>query len=841
MLIAACAIVALSCQCFGQALSSSGPRGVPYPTGPVPQYMPMQPVPVAPQYGPMPPPAGAPQAYAVPQYAPMQPAPGAPQGYAAPQSNGWSFRRPPRSRQPVPPAAMGTNLPLDAPQGARPSIQPGGGYYMRPLPTYTPPPPPPPPVVIVASIEIHPIESVNPTLTQHTFVATVRDSQGNPVGGQRVEWTMEHGPDLVGAFVQAGPAPGGKLSSSFAVSTTSSAPVVYNQATPSRGDDFVLGIGQAWCTITSSMAGDSRIVAMAPAIADPTKHKAFAIKHWRDVKVIFPPDATNKAGTQHTLTVFVRESGGRPHVGYRVSWEITDNDPSAHFVSTRGTTATSLTDSAGQAVVVLEQDAPVSGDNVVAIHVSDSTGTAVASHLFRKIWRAPAIAITKSGPAEAYLNDRVTYSITVSNPSDTMAENVVLTDDLPSQFAYVESSPSGTASGGRVVWHLGTISGGTERTVALTVTAAAVGDWVNRARVETGEGLSAEAQAPTRIASAAISISKTGPSTAILGAQVPYSMTVQNTGSMSATNVVVRDLVPTGMSHPSGAALQWDVGMLAAGQSWTQQVSLRADQEGTHTNRATVTADRGLQDEAQATTVVSAPKLEITKTGPKERRVDQKATYAIVVSNPGSAPAESVVVTDTLPAGATFEGASDGGQLAGNTVRWDLGRIEPRGQRSLEIKLRLTQQGNICNRVNATAASGLSDNAEACTSVIGKDAMHIDSEDTEDPVDLGSRTTYIIRVRNEGTSRATQVQLENELPTQMEFVSASGPTNYVQDGRKVAFEPVAVWAAGEEKVYKITGKVVDVGNGNAVNSATLRSAEFKTPVISQEGTNVYPQ
>jgi len=811
-------LVALCWQCFGQAIPITG-RHV------GPQAYP-QPYPRAPQYAP------APAGQAVPY------------GRATAPKR-WFFSRPPRSRQPVPPAAMGSRLPLQAPAGARPSIQPGGGYYMRPLPTYTPrvAPPPPSPPPIVASIELYPVESVNPTRTQHTFIATLRDSGGNPVGGQRVEWTLEQGPELVGAIVSAGIPPTGystgKISNSFAVSYTSVAPVACNQGTPSTEDDFVLGIGQAWCTITSSIAGDSRIIAFAPAIADSTKHKAFAIKHWRDVEVVFPPDATNKAGTQHTLNVLVRESSGRPHVGYRVSWEITDNTPAAHFVSTRGTTASSVTDSTGQATAVLEQDAPVSGDNVVSISVIDTDGTLVASHMFRKTWRAPSIAITKAGPAEAYLNDRITYTITVSNPSETMAEGVVVTDDLPSQFAYVESSPSGTASGGRIVWQLGSIPGGTERTVSVAVTAGAVGEWVNRARVETMEGLSAEAQATTRVASAAISINKTGPAEAILGTKVPYTLTVQNTGDMAATNVVVRDTIPAGMSHPSGGALQWNVGVLAPGQTWSQQIALQADQEGTHTNRATVTADRGLRDDAEATTIVRAPKLVIEKTGPSERVTDQKAKYTIVVSNPGTAPAKDVVVTDALPMGALFEAASEGGQPAGGTVRWDLGQIAPRGQRSLTITLRLTRQGNICNKATATALGGLSATAEACTKVIGKVAMHIDSDDTEDPVDQGGQTTYVVKVRNEGTSTTTRVLLEDELPSQMELVSADGPTKAVIAGRKVTFEPVDVWKPGEEKIYRIVGRVVNVGDGEAVNTATLRCAEFETPVISQEGTKIY--
>lgn len=51
------------------------------------------------------------------------------------------------------------------------------------------------------------------------------------------------------------------------------------------------------------------------------------------------------------------------------------------------------------------------------------------------------------------------------------------------------------------------------------------------------------------------------------------------------------------------------------------------------------------------------------------------ASFEITVTNHKDAAATSVVVTDELPAGLTLASASNGGVLAGNTVRWDLGTM----------------------------------------------------------------------------------------------------------------------------------------------------------------------
>lgn len=54
---------------------------------------------------------------------------------------------------------------------------PEGGYYTNWDPC-------------AASIELTPIHDVNPVMTQHVLVATVKDKDGNPLPNRRVEWII---------------------------------------------------------------------------------------------------------------------------------------------------------------------------------------------------------------------------------------------------------------------------------------------------------------------------------------------------------------------------------------------------------------------------------------------------------------------------------------------------------------------------------------------------------------------------------------------------------------------------------------------------------------------------
>jgi uncharacterized repeat protein (TIGR01451 family) len=69
--------------------------------------------------------------------------------------------------------------------------------------------------------------------------------------------------------------------------------------------------------------------------------------------------------------------------------------------------------------------------------------------------------------------------------------------------------------------------------------------------------------------------------------------------------------------------------------------------------------------------------LTIAKTGPGSVPIGQPITYTLVVFNSGTVPITDVVVTDTIPVGAYFVEALDGGVRVGDIVSWTVLNLAP--------------------------------------------------------------------------------------------------------------------------------------------------------------------
>lgn len=445
----------------------------------------------------------------------------------------------------------------------------------------------------------------------------------------------------------------------------------------------------------------------------------------------------------------------------------------------------------------------------------------------------PAVVIRVRVPASVTGGNEIEYRLTVENTSSAPAHHVLIRNPVPANAKLVRASPEPNSRGAELLWQLGTLSAGASREIVLVLAATGPGDVENCARVQFEHGECVR----THVARPELRLEKSGPAQGVVGDTLDYRLTVTNAGDADASGVTLTDPLAAGLDPTDGKApLKWDVGTLAAGQSRSFEYKVVARAAGRLCNRAVATAEGGLRREAESCVVVTQPKLSLAVEGPARRYIRAPADYRITLTNAGDAPATGVVVENPLPAGTRLV-AAEGARVDGATVRWELGVVGPGESRAFPLVLEPQESGSVCDRPVARADRGLAAEAQACTEVLGVPGVLVEMVDTDDPIEVGGETSYVVTVRNQGTQLVTNLRLEATAPDQLEIVRASGPSDNRLQGARLSFEPLAV-RPGAEARYTIRARGVRAGDARFRVDVTADQLPAG-PVHEDESTTVY--
>src|SRR5262249_49212480 len=143
----------------------------------------------------------------------------------------------------------------------------------------------------------------------------------------------------------------------------------------------------------------------------------------------------------------------------------------------------------------------------------------------------------------------------------------------------------------------------------------------------------------------------------------------------------------------ANGAVTWNVGTLAAGvTSHTVHVTVHIAPGTTSLrNVATVATSSFEIDHSNNVFVLTTPvgvqgrDLVITKSAPPTQNAGSRFTYTVTATNQGQLSATNVVVTDTLPVGATFVSATDNPTVNGRILTWSLGTLAAGASRVLTV------------------------------------------------------------------------------------------------------------------------------------------------------------
>ncbi|MGA0038227.1 MAG: hypothetical protein ACO3NZ_00130 [Pirellulales bacterium] len=216
-----------------------------------------------------------------------------------------------------------------------------------------------------------------------------------------------------------------------------------------------------------------------------------------------------------------------------------------------------------------------------------------------------------------------------------------------------------------------------------------------------------------------------------------------------------------------------------------------------------------------AASSASPAALEMEITGPTERKHGELADFIATVHNTGQVASSGGTLELSWDQGFVAAEASDGYVMGSDKVSWDLPPVEPGGKLRRQINLRLPaspptslgfRQPRLCIRGVLSGVVGGVLVADECCVAIAADTtsrrtmtdagLRLTLADCDDPVQIGSSTTLICTIRNEGTSSTGLLNATILLPEQAKLVGDPSPSRVRIDGRTVSFDGIPSLAPG---------------------------------------------
>lgn len=422
---------------------------------------------------------------------------------------------------------------------------------------------------------------------------------------------------------------------------------------------------------------------------------------------------------------------------------------------------------------------------------------------------APALAISKSGPASAVVGVPFDYILTVSNTgsADTTATATV-TDEVPAGLTI--NTAAGCSISSQTVTC--TVPAGltaavpADFTINVTPTVAAGNSVSNTARVVGGGDPACTLLAPcssnatpTTITAPALTLGKSGPASAIVGVPFDYVITVRNTGTADATaDATVTDEVPAGLvinsaagCGISGQTVTCTVAKASLVMNGTATITINVSPIVHGSNALNTARVAGGGDPAcpvgtpcASTTVTTAliaqnPVLDLVKsaTTPTGYRAGETLAYSFALTNAGNVALAGIALDDPLL----------GGPVACPASTLVVGASMTCGPRLYTLTQADVDAGLLVNNATASglpppAAPGVPPTAVTASSSTSTPITHsldqtlvkaVTSDSSGGDAAVGDVLTYTVTLTNRSNATLTNVEVSDALITPHSIVCAS--------------------------------------------------------------------
>jgi large repetitive protein len=410
-------------------------------------------------------------------------------------------------------------------------------------------------------------------------------------------------------------------------------------------------------------------------------------------------------------------------------------------------------------------------------------------------------------------NDVITFTIEATNDGPDAATSIVVTDLLPGGLTLGNvNAPAGTSynqTNGQ--WTIDSLASGVKATLTLTATATTSGAKINTATLTSLNQFDTNTENDSQSVTvtpevANLAVTKTvDNATPDKNDLLEFGIVVTNSGPDAATNVVVADLLPTGLTLGTAIAEAgtnynsttgaWTIPSLANGATATLTLTATAASSGLKTNTAQVTAsdqfDTNTADNQAGVDVTpQVADLSVVKeVNDSTPNAGQSITFTIrVINSSTTQQATGVTLTDQIPAGMTIGTATpSSGTYNQTTGVWDIGTIAANATATLTITATSTTAAQKTNTARLTTADQFDPDSTPGNTAAGEDDemtititpnvadVRLSKTVSTSSPQVGQQVTFKVTVTNDGPQAATGVKVTDQLPAGLSFVSKNVP------------------------------------------------------------------
>lgn len=505
----------------------------------------------------------------------------------------------------------------------------------------------------------------------------------------------------------------------------------------------------------------------------------------------------------------------------------------------------------GEVSLTCQLDSPIADGTQITNtgSIFSENGSPSTSQVVTVIRSQPLISIEKTGqPDPVKPGEQLRYTYRISNTGNANATEVRIEDFLDDNVSYVSDTFDGSFSEteNTITWTVETLT--TSQVLEIVMLADVDPDLTgnvtldNSVTVDSAETEAVSTEESVQVATEPqLTLGKTASKTVVNpGEELTYTLSYANSGNDVALNVVLVDTLPLEVSYLGSSdggeevdgLVTWDLGDVPVGAQGTITLSVRVanplDNNTTIFNSASIQSDDTQPVSATNTvTVASQAILFLEKTGDKEvAAIGDNVTYELSYGNTGNANATNVLLTDSLPGKLSFVSASGGGTHADGVISWPPDSLTVGSSGTVSFVARLDGPASNGEVIRNTASM----DSDQTTPVSAFDDITVEYRPilsltktaNKTIASAGDEITYVLDISNTGNTFATGVVVEDKIPANTSFVSATQGYSLVDDVVSWSAEQLPIGADGQ---LTLTVKIADDAEDDTVisNVASISS------------------